>query len=71
MTGFAPRVAEAGLPACFWPFAIQHVVYVRNRVCHMLHPTYIKSMLGRYGMQDSLPASTRMLESFFAHLEAE
>jgi hypothetical protein len=25
---------EADLPACFWPFAIKHVVYVRNRVCH-------------------------------------
>jgi hypothetical protein len=25
----------------------------------------------RYGMQDSRPASTPMLESFFAHLEAE
>jgi hypothetical protein len=38
---------------------------------HMLQPTYIKSMLDRYGMQDSRPASTPMLESFFAHLEAE
>jgi hypothetical protein len=25
---------EADLPACFWPFAIKHVVYVRNRVRH-------------------------------------
>jgi hypothetical protein len=25
---------KADLPACFWPFAIKHVVYVRNRVCH-------------------------------------
>jgi hypothetical protein len=25
---------EAGLPTCFWPFAIKHVVYVRNRVRH-------------------------------------
>jgi Reverse transcriptase (RNA-dependent DNA polymerase) len=38
---------------------------------HMVQPTYIKSMLVRYGMQDSRPASTAMLESFFAHLEAE
>jgi Reverse transcriptase (RNA-dependent DNA polymerase) len=32
---------------------------------HMLQPTYIKSMLVRYGMQDSPPASTPLLESFF------
>jgi hypothetical protein len=32
---------------------------------HMLQPTYIKSMLVRYGMQDSRPASSPMLESFF------
>jgi hypothetical protein len=38
---------------------------------HMLQPPYIKSMLVLYGMQDSRPASTPMLESFFAHLEAE
>jgi Reverse transcriptase (RNA-dependent DNA polymerase) len=38
---------------------------------HMLQPTYIKSMLVRYGMQDSRPASTPMLEWFSAHLEAE
>jgi hypothetical protein len=38
---------------------------------HMLQPTYIKSMLVRYGMQDSRPASTQLLESNFAHLEAE
>jgi hypothetical protein len=25
---------EADLPACFWPFAINHVVYVRNLVRH-------------------------------------
>jgi hypothetical protein len=25
---------EADLPACFWPSAIKHVVYVRNRVRH-------------------------------------
>jgi hypothetical protein len=25
---------EADLPACFWPFAIKHVVYVRNCVRH-------------------------------------
>jgi hypothetical protein len=25
---------EADLPDCFWPFAIKHVVYVRNRVRH-------------------------------------
>jgi hypothetical protein len=25
---------EVDLPACFWPFAIKHVVYVRNRVRH-------------------------------------
>jgi hypothetical protein len=25
---------EADLPACFWPFAIKHVIYVRNRVRH-------------------------------------
>jgi hypothetical protein len=25
---------EADLPACSWPFAIKHVVYVRNRVRH-------------------------------------
>jgi hypothetical protein len=25
---------EADLPACFWPFAIKHIVYVRNRVRH-------------------------------------
>jgi hypothetical protein len=25
---------EADLPACFWPFAIKHVVYVRNLVRH-------------------------------------
>jgi hypothetical protein len=38
---------------------------------HMLEPTYTKSMLVRYGKQDSRPASTPMLESLFAHLEAE
>jgi hypothetical protein len=38
---------------------------------HILVPTYIKSMLVRYGIQDSRPASTPMLESFFAQLEAE
>jgi hypothetical protein len=38
---------------------------------HMLHPTYVKSMLVRCGMQDSRPASTPMLESLFAYLEAE
>jgi hypothetical protein len=27
-------LVEADLPACFWPFAIKHVVYVRNRVRH-------------------------------------
>jgi hypothetical protein len=25
---------EADPPACLWPFAIMHVVYVRNRVRH-------------------------------------
>jgi hypothetical protein len=25
---------EADLPACWWPFAIKHVLYVRNRVRH-------------------------------------
>jgi hypothetical protein len=40
-------------------------------VLHMLQPTYIKSILVRYGMQFSRPASTPMVESFFAHLEAE
>jgi hypothetical protein len=39
-------------------------------VLHMLQPTYIKSILVRYGMQDSRPASTPMVESFFANLEA-
>jgi hypothetical protein len=34
-------------------------------VLHMLHPTYIKSMLVRYGMQDSRPALTPMVASFF------
>jgi hypothetical protein len=38
---------------------------------HMLQTTYIKSMLVRYGMQDSRPASAPMLESYFAHLKAE
>jgi hypothetical protein len=37
---------------------------------HMLQPTYIKGMLVGYGMQDSRPASTPMLESIIAHLEA-
>jgi hypothetical protein len=40
-------------------------------VLHMLEPTYTKSILVQYGMQDSRPASTPMVESFFAHLEAE
>jgi hypothetical protein len=40
-------------------------------VLHMLQPAYIKSILVRYGMQYSRPASTPMVESFFAHLEAE
>jgi hypothetical protein len=40
-------------------------------VLHMLQPTYIKRILVQYGMQDSRPASTPMVESFFAHLEAE
>jgi hypothetical protein len=31
---------------------------------HLLQPTYIKSMLVRYGIQDSRPASTKMFESF-------
>jgi hypothetical protein len=38
---------------------------------HMLQPMYIKSMLVRYGMQDSRPASTPVLEWFLAHLEAQ
>jgi hypothetical protein len=39
---------------------------------HMLQPTYIKSMLVRYGMQYSRPASQLQCWShFFAHLEAE
>jgi hypothetical protein len=38
-------------------------------ILHMLQPTYIKSMLVRYGMQDSRPVSTPMVESFCAHLE--
>jgi hypothetical protein len=40
-------------------------------VLHMLQPTYIKSMLVQHGMQDSRPASTPVVESFFAHLPAE
>jgi hypothetical protein len=40
-------------------------------VLHMLQPTYIKSMLVRYGVKDSRPASTPMVASLFAHLEAE
>jgi Reverse transcriptase (RNA-dependent DNA polymerase) len=42
-----------------------------SMMLHMLQPAYIKSMLVRYGMQDSRPASAPMLQSFFAHLEAE
>jgi hypothetical protein len=42
-----------------------------TKMLHMLQPTYIKSILVRYGMQDSRPASSPMLELFFAHLEAE
>jgi hypothetical protein len=40
-------------------------------VLNVLQPTYIKTMLVRYGMQDSRPASTPTVESFSAHLEAE
>jgi Reverse transcriptase (RNA-dependent DNA polymerase) len=40
-------------------------------VLHMLQPTYVKSTLVRSGMQDSRPASTPKVESYFAHLEAE
>ena len=27
---------QANLPGCFWPFALKHVVYVRNRVQHSI-----------------------------------
>jgi hypothetical protein len=40
-------------------------------VLHMLQLTCIKSMLVQHGMQDSRPASTPVVESFFAHLPAE
>jgi hypothetical protein len=40
-------------------------------VLHILQPTYIKSILVRYGTQDSRPSSTPRVESIFARLEAE
>jgi hypothetical protein len=40
-------------------------------VLHVLQPTYIKNMLVRYVMKDSRPASTPMVASLFAPLEAE
>jgi hypothetical protein len=40
-------------------------------VLRMFQPTYIKIMVVRYGMKDSRPASTLMVASRFAHLEAE